>query len=100
MLRRQTPPRRSNHADVRGRRALGAIRQLELHALVFLERLVSAHLDLAVVGEDILAAAVRGDEAEPLLVAEPFHDACDHFNCLSGCARTNPPAWDRRSRAG
>src|SRR5690349_20476365 len=75
---RQRPwalPRRSSahRADVGGLRALLALRHLELHALRFGQGLEARALDLAEVGEQVLAAAVGRDEAEALALIEPLH---------------------------
>jgi hypothetical protein len=53
-------------ADVRSLRALLALRHLEPHALVFSQRLEARALDFLEVGEEVLAAAIRGDEAKAL----------------------------------
>jgi hypothetical protein len=47
----------------------GSLLDLELNALVFLERAMTASLDLGVVDEEVLRTAVRGDEAEALVTA-------------------------------
>src|SRR5215218_5352143 len=49
-------------ADVAGARALGVVRDLELHVVAPLQRLEALHLDHGVVHEHVLAAAVRPDE--------------------------------------
>src|SRR5690606_12921593 len=69
---------RSQSLDVRGLRALGALRDVERDALVLLERAVAARLDLAVVGEHVGGAVRGGDEAEALLGVEPLHGASSH----------------------
>ena len=51
---------------------------VEADLLRFLQRLVSIHLDGAVVGEQILAAVIRRDESEALGVVEPLHCTCSH----------------------
>src|SRR5690242_10097849 len=68
----------SDGADVRGLRALLALRGLELDALVLLERLVAVARDRRVVDENVRATAVRGDEAEALFVVEPLHSSLRH----------------------
>src|ERR1700760_3812248 len=65
-------------ADVRGLRALLALRGLELDALVLFERLVAVARDGRVVDEDVRATAVRSDEAEALFVVEPLHSSLRH----------------------
>jgi hypothetical protein len=57
----------------------GALLDLELHALVFLECAIAASLDLRVVDEEVLRAVVRGDEAEALVTVEPFHSSLCHL---------------------
>jgi hypothetical protein len=61
-------------------RALLALGNLELHAVVLGELLEARALDFLEVGEEVLAAVVGGDEAEALGVVEPFDDAgfCSH----------------------
>src|SRR5882672_7902818 len=66
--------------DVRRRRALLALRRLVGDLLAFLQRLVAGALDRAVMREQILAAVIRGDEAEALRVVEPLNGTCSH--CL------------------
>src|SRR3954447_6444624 len=73
-------PRSCSSADAAhrvGLRALLSLRHLELDALAFFERLVTIHLDGAVVNEDV-ATAVDGDEAEALLRVEPLDCALCH----------------------
>src|SRR5829696_9225578 len=59
---------------VRGLRALGAVGDLELDGLALVEGLVAVALDGREVDEDVVAA-VAGDEAVALLVAEPLDGA-------------------------
>src|SRR5688572_2065021 len=70
-------------ADLRSGRALLALRRFEFHGLSFFERLVAVHLDLGVMGEQILAAILRRDESEALRVVEPLHGAFSHFQLPS-----------------
>src|ERR1051325_2847231 len=85
-----------DHPDVRGCRAFRAIHGVEADLLRFLERLVAVHLDVAVMGEELLAAVIRRDEPEALGVVEPFHGACRH-NCYSNpelkCATAPKPRF-------
>src|SRR6476620_10283448 len=67
--------RSSEDADRRGLRALLALLDFELDALVLGQRLEARALDLAEVREQVLAARVGGDEAEALAVVEPLDDA-------------------------
>src|SRR4051812_11631855 len=56
----------SNLRDVFRRRSLLPLDHVELDAVAFRERLEAVALDCGVVNEAVLAATVRGDEAEPL----------------------------------
>src|ERR1700712_3649977 len=67
-----------DRADVDRLRSLVAGLGLVLHTRAFGERAVAVGVDAAVVDEEVLAALIRGDEAEPLFVAEPLHGACSH----------------------
>jgi hypothetical protein len=71
---------RSDLLDVGGARPLGALLHIVLHLVRFLEGLEAARLDRGEVDEEILAAIVRGDEAETLGVVEPLYGTCAH--CL------------------
>ena len=66
-------------------RALLALGDLELDALLLLERPVAAGLDGAVVNEDVCGAVVGGDEAVPLLGVEPLDGALCHGASYSSC---------------
>jgi hypothetical protein len=57
-------------ADAGGRRALGALADLELHALPLLEAAEARGVDFGVVDENVGAVAVLGDEAVALLPVE------------------------------
>src|SRR6476469_5909184 len=82
----------SGDADVLRLRTLGARRDVELHLLVLVERLVAVGLDGGVVDEDVLAATVLRDEAEALFGVEPLDGSLSHvrFPCSCGghCALT------------
>src|SRR5919107_5390047 len=69
---------RSERNDVLRLRALRALGDLELHALVLVQRAVALGLDGRVVHEDVGAAAVLSDEAEALLSVEPLHRTLCH----------------------
>src|SRR5689334_15208807 len=69
---------RSERDDVLRLRALRALGDLELHALVLVQRAVALGLDGRVVHEDVGAAAVLSDEAEALLSVEPLHRTLCH----------------------
>src|SRR5689334_21214874 len=60
----------SNSADGCGLGALGALANLELHPLAFLETAEARSLDFGEVDEDV-GAAVLGDEAVALVRVEP-----------------------------
>src|SRR5688572_26451352 len=59
--------------------ALVARGDFERHLLAFLERLESRHVDGGEMGEEILAAAVRSNEAEALRVVEPLNSTGCHL---------------------
>src|SRR5438105_392720 len=81
--RRSSPPlQHLERLDVRRRRALLALRHVERDLLALFQRFEARALDRAVVGEQILAAAVGRDEAEALGVVEPLHRACSHCPSL------------------
>src|SRR3954469_19145826 len=65
--------------DVGCARAFRALLNFVLHLVVLLQRLEAARLDGREVHEKILAAIVRGDEAEALGVVEPLYITCTHF---------------------
>ena len=62
--------------------ALGALADLELNALVLVEGLEAAGLDLGVVNEDITIGVIRGNEAEALFSVEPLHGSLCHVFLL------------------
>lgn len=59
-------------ADIGSLRAFLALRHLELHALVFSQRLETTALDFLEVSEEIFATIGRGDEAKAFAFVEPF----------------------------
>src|SRR5947199_3861857 len=71
--------------DVAGLRALGAVNDLELHRLAFLERTEAVALNGRVVDEDV-AASVTLDDPMPLGVVEPLDLACDAHRSLPTCS--------------
>src|SRR5207302_1048057 len=96
--------------DVRGLRALGALHNLERHALAFGPRLVAFHANGREVDEDVIAALAL-DEAVALLVGEPLNGALWQLRFLlttnDGTTRSRrpPPAprpgpWQRRRGGG
>jgi len=80
----------SMSSDIGRTRTLIALGDLKLDLLAFGERLESAGLDGTEVHEDVLAAVLGRDEAEPLGLVEPF-DGALHFaghvcgSCGCGC---------------
>src|SRR3954469_23090802 len=84
MRRRCVLPDKSERADVRGLRALLALRDLELDPLVLVQAAVAGSLDCGEGGEDVCAAVVRGDEPEALVRVEPLHNAGNHARLLDG----------------
>jgi hypothetical protein len=94
------PGRSVGGADVRRLLALGAGGDVEVDALTFGEGLETLALDRGKMGEEIIAAALRGDEAEALGIVEPLHGTCCHvlyilqkIECRGTC-----PLSGRRSR--
>src|SRR5258708_22132246 len=84
--------------DVHRLLALRAFLHLELDLLVLLEGLEAAALDLGEMGEEVVAAAVRLDEAEALGVVEPLHGAGAHCVFLSLVSPVNPRGWGQRRK--
>src|SRR5699024_5348730 len=76
--RSEERPERSDAADVRGLQTLGALLDVELHALVLLEVATAAADDGAEVSEHISGAVLGGDEAVALVGVEPGDDASSH----------------------
>src|SRR4029079_6972444 len=70
--------------DVLRLRALGALGDVELDALVLVQRTVAVALDGRVVHEDVGAAAVLSNEAEALLSVEPLHGTLCHVVSFKG----------------
>src|SRR5688572_33360491 len=76
-------------------------RDLVAHALLFLQRLVTAALDLGKMREDFLAAVVGGDEAEALCIVEPLHGTSCHATLLYENKKTGGyPHCANESRSG
>src|SRR4051794_12888421 len=86
---RQSRPRRigeacfvdlySDQGDASRLGALLALADIEAHALVLLERLEAAALDLRVVHEHVGATVLGGNEPEALFGVEPLHGAFCHL---------------------
>src|SRR4051794_28521820 len=68
--------------DVDGLRALVAGLGVIGHGGTLGERLEAVRVDAGVVDEEVLAALVRADEAEALVVAEPLDGSSGHVNYL------------------
>jgi DNA ligase D-like protein (predicted polymerase) len=68
----------SGRDDVLGLRALRTLRDVERDLLVLLQRPEPRGVNGRVVDEDVRAAAVLSDEAEPLFRVEPLHCPCRH----------------------
>src|SRR5919199_837099 len=62
----------SDRSYVRGLRPLGALAELVLDLRTLGQRAESVTLNRGEVHERVLPAVIRGDESEPLLVAEPL----------------------------
>ena len=71
--------------DVRRLIPLRTRRYLERDLLVVSQALVAFTLNRRKVREQILAAGVGGDKAEPFAVVEPFHCTCTHVCCPLKC---------------
>src|SRR5687767_4178790 len=91
--------------DLGGLHPLGAVFEVVLDRLVFLQGLEAVALDDGVMDEDVLPV-VRCDEAEPLLVVEPLHLARGHgkpllsdVRGLNGAGRMIRPAASFRRTA-
>src|ERR1700757_748894 len=74
---------RSDRRDVDGLRALLALLRVVGDLGPLLQRAVTLAVDPGVMDEEVLVAVVRGDETEPLVVAEPLHGAGGHLLCSS-----------------
>src|SRR3954453_13719821 len=68
----------SDLLNVRCGRALLALLLVVAHLRALGERLEAAALDRRVVDKEVLAALVRRDEAESLVVVEPLDGSCCH----------------------
>ena len=67
-----------DRADLLCGRALGALHDVELHALALTQGLESFHVDGGVMDEDILRTVIQADETETLGVVEPLHSTLCH----------------------
>src|SRR6476469_4177694 len=68
----------SDLLNVRCGRALLALLLVIAHLRALGERLEAAALDRRMVNEEVLAALIRSDEAESLVVVEPLNGSCCH----------------------
>src|SRR5437016_10921377 len=82
--------------DVRGLRALGPLRRLELHLVALLQRLEAAAGDGAEVDEEILPTSVWRDEAKALRIVEPLDGSGCHENTSLEYSRTRREGALRR----
>lgn len=73
----------SNHLDFRCARAFLPVCSHERDALVFFQCLMAGALNFTIVGKEILAAGLRHDKAEALIVVEPLHNTDFCFQCRS-----------------
>src|SRR5215467_9647226 len=87
--------------DVLHLRALRPLRDLEADLLILFQRLEPASLDRREMREQVLAAAVGSDEAEPLRIIEPLYRACSHCSLALKklwVPRTSYTAWRGRGQ--
>ena len=68
--------------DLARLQALLALLRLELHTLAFCKVAEALHLDLGLVNEEIIPAAVRRNKSEALFGVEPLNCTYTH-NCVS-----------------
>src|SRR5262245_20364590 len=72
----------SDRADGLGLRSLGALRDLELDALVLFEAAEAGGLNGGEVDEHVAPTTVNGDETETLVRVEPLHGSLRHVTPL------------------
>src|SRR3954452_15317888 len=70
----------SDLLDVRCSRALLTLLLVVAHLRALSKRLEAAALDRGVMDEEVLAALIRSDEAEALVVVEPLNGSCCHWS--------------------
>jgi hypothetical protein len=69
---------RSGALDVGSLLALGALHNFEGNLFAFFQGLEAIHVDRGEMGEQILAAIIRSNEAKTLGIIEPFHSTDCH----------------------
>jgi hypothetical protein len=78
-----SPPvttRSLDRGDSHRLRTFGSLFDLELDALIILERTMSARTDLGVMDEQIFSTAVGNDKAKALIAVEPFDGSLWHIS--------------------
>ena len=78
-----SPPvttRSLDRGDSHRLRTFGSLFDLELDALIILERTMSAPTDLGVVDEQIFSTAIGSDKAKALIAVEPFDGSLCHVS--------------------
>ena len=78
-----SPPvttRSLDRGDSHRLRTFGSLFDLELDALIILERTMSAPTDLGVMDEQIFSTAVGSDKAKALIAVEPFDGSLCHIS--------------------
>src|SRR5690606_2179293 len=83
-------------ADVLRLRALGAGAGGVFHLVALVQALEARALDRAEMHEEVLAAVVRGDEAEALVTVEPLDRTC----CHDAPSSMRRPRWTRSLATG
>src|SRR3974377_2377423 len=73
-----TEPRSLEHANIYGLRPFRSLLRLKLDSLALLESLVAAHLNGAVMREQILAAIFWRNKPKPLVILKPLHYSGTH----------------------
>ena len=77
--------------DVDRLRSLGPVLGFVVHARAVGERAEAGAVDRRVVDEQVLAALVRGDEAEALVIVEPLDGSRRHRSCVFLSVETRTP---------
>src|SRR5262252_7925519 len=89
------PARGSGGADAGGLRALRALGDLELHALVLLQAAEAVAVNLGIVHEDVRSVGA-GDEAIALLRVEPLDGSLCHVAPYRGWIRVRAVRYPGR----